>query len=136
MIFPRALWPMVTLLAWWERLSILSVVKVFLNVPMHILKRSNVAAHLWEKSVKQEIKLVDLQRQFQTIRYEVLQALDESLCAMELFLGPQVRAFEREFADYCGAAEAIGVGSGTDALYLGLRACGIGAGDEVITVAN
>ncbi|HLV97934.1 MAG TPA: DegT/DnrJ/EryC1/StrS family aminotransferase [Ktedonobacterales bacterium] len=86
--------------------------------------------------MKQEIKLVDLQRQYQTIRSEVLKAVDGSLCGMELFLGPQVRAFEREFADYCGAAEAIGVGSGTDALYLGLRACGIGADDEVITVAN
>lgn len=86
--------------------------------------------------MKQEIKLVDLQRQYQTIRNEVLQALDESLGTMDLFLGPNVRAFEREFADYCGVAEAIGVGSGTDALYLGLRACGIGTGDEVITVAN
>ncbi|HEY7125715.1 MAG TPA: DegT/DnrJ/EryC1/StrS family aminotransferase [Ktedonobacterales bacterium] len=84
----------------------------------------------------QEIRLVDLQRQYHTIRNEVLQAIDDSLCTMELFLGPNVRAFEREFADYCGAAEAVGVGSGTDALYLGLRACGIGAGDEVITVAN
>lgn len=86
--------------------------------------------------MKQEIRLVDLQRQYQTIRHEVLQALDESLRSMELFLGPNVQAFEREFANYCGAAEAIGVGSGTDALYLGLRACGVGAGDEVITVAN
>ncbi len=86
--------------------------------------------------MKQEIKLVDLQRQYQAIRSEVLRAFDDSLCGMELFLGPNVRAFEREFADYCGAAEAIGVGSGTDALYLALRACGIGAGDEVITVAN
>jgi len=86
--------------------------------------------------VKQEIKLVDLQRQYQTIRKEVLVALDATLSGMELFLGPNVRAFEREFADYCGAAEAIGVGSGTDALYLALRACDIGPGDEVITVAN
>jgi dTDP-4-amino-4,6-dideoxygalactose transaminase len=86
--------------------------------------------------MQQEIKLVDLQRQYETIRHEVLRAIDDSLCNMELFLGPNVRAFEREFADYCGAAEAIGVGSGTDALYLALRTCGIGAGDEVITVAN
>ncbi len=87
-------------------------------------------------SMQQEIRLVDLQRQYQTIRKEVLQAVDDSLREMELFLGPNVRAFEREFAAYCGVADAIGVGSGTDALYLGLRACGVGAGDEVITVAN
>lgn len=77
-----------------------------------------------------------MQRQYQTIRQEVLLAIDDSLSGMELFLGPNVRAFEREFAEYCGAAEAIGVGSGTDALYLALRACDIGAGDEVISVAN
>jgi dTDP-4-amino-4,6-dideoxygalactose transaminase len=91
---------------------------------------------LVEVFVSQEIKLVDLQRQYQTIRKEVLNALDATLSCMELFLGPNVRAFEREFADYCGADEGIGVGSGTDALYLALRACEIGPGDEVITVAN
>jgi dTDP-4-amino-4,6-dideoxygalactose transaminase len=82
------------------------------------------------------IALVDLQRQYQAIREEVLAAIDGVLGGMQLFLGPNVRAFEREFADYCGAAEGVGVGSGTDALYLALRACGIGPGDEVITVAN
>ena len=86
--------------------------------------------------MKEDIKLVDLQRQYQGIRREVLVAVDATLSGMELFLGPNVRAFEREFADYCGSTEAIGVGSGTDALYLALRACDIGPGDEVITVAN
>lgn len=51
-------------------------------------------------------------------------------------LGPEVSGFEQAFADYCGAAHAIGVGSGTDALTLALAACGIGAGEEVITVAH
>src|SRR5512146_488544 len=83
-----------------------------------------------------EIKLVDLQRQYLTIRDEVIEAIDAALCGMELNLGPNVRAFEREFAAYCEAAEGIGVGSGTDALYLAIRACEIGPGDEVITVAN
>ena len=50
-------------------------------------------------------------------------------------LGKQVEAFEREFAAYCGAAFGIGVGSGTEALHLGLLACGVEPGDEVITVA-
>src|SRR2546423_1453271 len=44
--------------------------------------------------------------------------------------------FEREFAEFCGAAHAVGVGSGTDAIAIALRAAGIGAGDEVITAAN
>jgi len=51
-------------------------------------------------------------------------------------LGEQVAAFEREFADYLGAGHAIGVGSGTDALHLALRACGIGPGDRVFTVSH
>ena len=51
-------------------------------------------------------------------------------------LGPEVRAFETEFAQYHGAYRAVGVASGTDALELALRAGGIGAGDEVITVAH
>ncbi len=55
---------------------------------------------------------------------------------MQLFLGPQVSAFEREFAAYCACQHGVGVSNGTDALILALRACGIGSGDEVITVAN
>ncbi len=51
-------------------------------------------------------------------------------------LGREVAAFEAEFADFCGAAGCVGVNSGTDALYLALRACDIGPGDEVITVAH
>jgi len=48
-------------------------------------------------------------------------------------LGPELEAFEREFADACGASHAAGVGTGTDAIHLALRALGIGPGDEVIT---
>lgn len=51
-------------------------------------------------------------------------------------LGQEVQAFEAEFADYCGAEHAVGVGSGTDALHIALRACGVGAGDEVVTVSH
>lgn len=51
-------------------------------------------------------------------------------------LGPEVDAFEREFADYLGIEHAIGVANGTDAIELALRAAGIGPGDEVITVAH
>jgi dTDP-3-amino-3,4,6-trideoxy-alpha-D-glucose transaminase len=50
-------------------------------------------------------------------------------------LGDEVAAFEEAFASYCGVNHCIGVGSGTDALVLALRACGIGIGDEVIVPA-
>ena len=83
-----------------------------------------------------QIPLVDLRAQYQTIKQEVLAALADVLEEMQLFLGPQAQAFEQEFAAYCECEEAVGVSTGTDALVLGLRACGIGPGDEVITVAN
>ncbi|MGH2523760.1 MAG: DegT/DnrJ/EryC1/StrS family aminotransferase, partial [Anaerolineales bacterium] len=51
-------------------------------------------------------------------------------------LGEEVRSFEREFAAYIGVAHGVGVGNGTDALHLALRVCGVGPGDEVITVAH
>ncbi len=51
-------------------------------------------------------------------------------------LGNEVRAFESEFSEYIGVAHGIGVGSGTEALHLALTACGVGPGDEVITVAH
>lgn len=51
-------------------------------------------------------------------------------------MGPEVSAFEEEFARYIGSRFAIGVGSGTEALHLGLRACGVGPGDEVVTVSH
>src|SRR6266566_9282160 len=83
-----------------------------------------------------QIPLVGLQAQYQTIKHEVLAAFEEVLDHMQLFLGPHSRAFENEFATYCGCKYGIGLSSGTDALVLALRACEVGPGDEVITVAN
>jgi len=86
--------------------------------------------------ITQEIPLVDLKAQYATIRDEVRRAIDEVLDSMQLTIGPNVRAFDREWAQYCGTAHAIGVGSGTDALQLAIRACGVSSGDEVITVSQ
>ena len=82
------------------------------------------------------IPLVDLQAQYATIRPRILAALSDALEGMHLTLGPNVRAFEEEFAAYCGARFCIGTGSGTDALVLALWAAGIGPGDEVIVPAH
>jgi dTDP-4-amino-4,6-dideoxygalactose transaminase len=82
-----------------------------------------------------EVPLLDLKSEYKKLRMELLAAVDEVLTSMQLFLGPNVQALEHEWAEYCGTAHAIGVGSGTDALHLILRACNIGPGDEVITVS-
>ena len=63
-------------------------------------------------------------------------AIRQTLDSGWYILGKQVAAFEREFADYLGAAHCIGVANGTDALTLALRACGVGAGDAVMTVSH
>ena len=63
-------------------------------------------------------------------------AVARVLASGHYILGNEVTAFEAEFAAYCGLPHGIGVGSGTEALHLALRGCGIGAGDEVITVSH
>ncbi|MER3459485.1 MAG: erythromycin biosynthesis sensory transduction protein eryC1, partial [Chloroflexota bacterium] len=80
------------------------------------------------------IPLVDLKKQYQPLKGEILARIAQVLEGMQLFLGENVQALEREFADVCGTQYAIGVSDGTTALHLILRACGIGPGDEVITV--
>jgi dTDP-4-amino-4,6-dideoxygalactose transaminase len=82
------------------------------------------------------IPFVDLKCQYQDIKEEVLAEISQALDGMQLFLGKNVQTLESEFAAYCGVESAIGVGSGTDALHIAVRACGIGPGDEVITVPN
>jgi len=82
------------------------------------------------------IPLVDLQAQFRIIRPEIMGAIEGVLESMQLFLGPQSQEFEREFSQFCGCSHGVGLSTGTDALALALRACDIGPGDEIITVAN
>jgi dTDP-4-amino-4,6-dideoxygalactose transaminase len=82
------------------------------------------------------VPFVDLAAQYEGISAEVRQAIDGVLESSDFILGRDVRAFEEEFAAYCGAQHAVAVDSGTSALELALRACGVGAGDEVITAAN
>ncbi len=81
------------------------------------------------------VPLIDLKSEYLELREEVLEAIDGALQTMQLFLGPNVQALESEWADFCGVEHAVGVGDGTDALHLSLRAMGVGPGDEVITVA-
>lgn len=64
----------------------------------------------------------------------MLSAIDEVISSGDLSGGSFVEGFEKDFAEYCGTKNAVGVGSGTDALWLAMKAMGIGPGDEVITV--
>lgn len=81
------------------------------------------------------VPLIDLKAQFQPLKDEVFKEFESIFESMYLFLGKNVQAFEKEFAQYCDCAHGIGVGSGTDALHLALLACGVKPGDEVITTS-
>ena len=80
------------------------------------------------------IPLVDLKAQYLTIKSDVAAAVGRVLDTGQFVLGPEVEAFEQEFAAYQGAAQGIAVNTGTSALHLALMAAGVGPGDEVITV--
>lgn len=67
------------------------------------------------------------------MKQELMTAVDKVLTHGKIILGPEVEEFEHLVSDYCGRKHAVGVGCGTDALYLALRVLGVGAGDEVIT---
>lgn len=81
------------------------------------------------------VPFVDLKREYQNIRDEIFSAIERVFGKGKFILGDEVSLFEEEFAHYCGVKYGVGVGSGTDALYLALKASGIGEGDEVITVS-
>ncbi len=79
------------------------------------------------------IPILDLQRQYQSIKGEIDSAVERVISSGRFILGPEVQAFEQEVAAYLGARHAIGCASGTDALQIALMALGLKPGDEVIT---
>jgi dTDP-4-amino-4,6-dideoxygalactose transaminase len=82
------------------------------------------------------IPFVDLKKQYAPLKEDILIGIGKVLDGMQLFLGENVRALEKEFAEFCGVRHGIGVSDGTAALHIILRAMGIGPGDEVITVSH
>jgi dTDP-4-amino-4,6-dideoxygalactose transaminase len=82
------------------------------------------------------IPLVDLKAQYDSIKTEVDAAIASVINQTAFIGGPFVKDFEAAFARYCGVARCVGVANGTDAIFIALRALGIGPGDEVITAAN
>lgn len=82
------------------------------------------------------IRYWDYLPDYERHREELLAVVDSVLSSGRLILGNRVTSFEQHFAEYCSVPYGVGVNSGTDALFLSLKALGIGSGDEVITVAN
>jgi dTDP-4-amino-4,6-dideoxygalactose transaminase len=83
-----------------------------------------------------KIPLVDLKAQYASIKGEVDEAIQKVLTTTGFIGGPEVKAFEEEFARFCGAEHAVGVSSGTSALHMALVGAGVGPGDEVVTVSH
>lgn len=83
-----------------------------------------------------KIPLLDLKAQYESIKNEISDAIQQVLDSCAFAGGPFVQAFEKQFAEFCGCKHCIAVGSGTEALWLALLALGVGPGDEVITVPN
>ena len=83
-----------------------------------------------------KIKVWDYINELNDEKVEIYESIDKVLNSGRLILGNSVRNFELEFAKYCESKYGVGVNSGTDALFLGLKALEIGKGDEVITVSN
>jgi dTDP-4-amino-4,6-dideoxygalactose transaminase len=75
-------------------------------------------------------------RQYHGLKNAIDEAIHEVLESGSFVMGPKLKQFEKELAAYCNAKEAVGVNSGTDALWLAFMALGIGPGDEVITTSN
>lgn len=82
------------------------------------------------------IPFLDLGAAYHEIKPEIDNAVQRVLDSGWYILGPEVEAFEAEWADYCGAAHAVGLANGLDALILALRALDVGPGDEVIVPSN
>lgn len=82
------------------------------------------------------VRFVDFSSEYAELRDEVLGALDRVCQSASFVQGPEVEAFEREFADFCGTKHCVALSSGTAALHLGLLALGVQPNDEVITTPN
>src|SRR5712691_5950293 len=89
-----------------------------------------------QRSMQTRVPFLDVAAAYDELKSELDSATQRVMSSGQYILGPEVAAFESEFASYCEAKYCVGVGNGLDALHLILRAMGIGAGDEVIVPAN
>jgi dTDP-4-amino-4,6-dideoxygalactose transaminase len=89
-----------------------------------------------QEVISMNVPLVDLNSQYASIKGEIDRVVADVLTTSAFIGGTRLQAFEAAFAKACGVNHCVGVGNGTDALFLALKGLGIGPGDEVITVAN
>ncbi len=82
--------------------------------------------------MKIQVPFFDLKPQFKAIEHEVKSAMDEVFRTQQFIMGPQIEKLEQTIAQYCSTRYAVGVASGSDALFLSLAALGVGPGDEVL----
>ena len=83
-----------------------------------------------------QIPLVDLRAQYASIKEKIDVAIHTVISDTAFIGGAHLKSFEHEFAGFCGVKHCVGVGNGTDALFIALKVLGVGQGDEVITAAN
>src|SRR5438128_1267998 len=81
------------------------------------------------------VPLLDLRAQFAKYRDEAYAAIERVVESQQFILGEEVELLEQEIAAYCNTRFAVGCASGSDAILLALRACGVQPGDEVLTVS-
>src|SRR5437773_9788729 len=91
--------------------------------------------HAANRPPAMQVPLIDLKRQYASIRADVLAAVTRVCDSQHFVLGPEVETFESEIAEAIGVRHAVAVSSGTDAILVALMALGIGPGDEIITTA-
>ncbi len=100
------------------------------TIHFSVIQSSQTLAPSHERT---SVPLLDLRRQYEQIRADVLAAVERVCASQHYILGPEVENFEREFAAFCGVPYAVGCASGTDALWLALLAAGVQPGDHVLT---
>jgi dTDP-4-amino-4,6-dideoxygalactose transaminase len=94
---------------------------------------SPTKSELLRRDLADSVPILDLQRQYEQVRAEVLAAVGRVCASQHYILGPEVEGLEREVADFCDARYAVGCASGTDALWLALTAAGVQPGNQVLT---
>jgi dTDP-4-amino-4,6-dideoxygalactose transaminase len=100
-----------------------------------LVNRPSIAKPQATAKIFDAVPMLDLQRQYQQIREDILTAVERVCSSQQFILGPEVEALEREIAALTGAASAVGCASGTEALWLALVAAGVKPGHSVITTA-